>query len=1489
MSNTLLKSCFAALALVVGALWCKAEVPLPSDYTPLTWIQSTGTQWIDTEIPASKTLQAEADVVFDDYTGDWNFGYQDDDEADWRLFNYSKGMYFDCGSARATAGKLTLGTRYLLEFGVANKKVFAKATYQATGEEATKTEVASSGDPQPSNVKALGASMRLFSFKLTDGGELKRDFVPCRKNGEVGLWDKVEGVFYENKGTGKFFGGPAVADPEAVQLPQFISHRGESVDRPENSMAAFQLAFERGVDGVECDVYATTDGKGAIIHDGTTKRTAGSDVNLTVTACTWDQLKDVKIGAFGKWVGSDYENETIPLLDDYLGLLALNDTTKCVIELKSSDNSLIDVVVQAIQAQPLATPERIVFISFHTALVEAIRTALPTYEAWLLLSEGTYTGADLASRATSCLATGVDVRYLANVTEEDVAFVKSAGFTYAVWTCDDVEIAYAQFERGAQAITTDTGKALKDAIVPFIEARNNWNEIFDPSQPRGAKLWDVGDYVQDGLVGHFDGIRNQGASASHDSKSATWQNLVEGNPSASFALANVAGGSWMGNGYAFNGGCYAQVDEPGLTLGDNCTIQLATDVDYSIQPLGGWPNFLALPDDFCIFLNNVEARSSTLNWKTEPYGESKNTRRPVINGWAGKSITAILDSDGKYFTQTAELGEKVVRGDTKPFSAACFTWGGSANVPAKRYSIGTVHAVRFYNRALTPAEVAQNFKVDEIRFRGNGVNVIVESNTAGLDDASGSGSYTVNGTHTFAPPVSVTQGECTWAPTGYKLEGWDGVKRTWDLLWSSSDLEYVYTNCAARAKVRLTWNWRLKRGVKRIDADDYVQAGLVQQFDGIRNAGLGQPHAAEATVWKNLSPAHGDATLVVRDGAKQGAWKGRGYEFGGGDYFKLDVPMTLERQATIQVASDYYEGAQFVLHPHLFGNADDRLNLYSRWTAGDTGENRGDRIDFKADATTKLDAASRSFLQPWHGRILNALLDYNRSSLGQDATLDWRKGGYGGADVGRCEYFIGTGGSKNSDKAIRMLVGRVYAVRVYDRPLTADELAHNLEIDGVRFHTGASRFTGTDLVEVASEPAVLADEDLGAWLLRGEVSKTFAVPSTLSLPGADYHCSGYRLETWNATTRMWENAQVVEGSSTCTLQGSSGAANRRLTWLLTCDNALRTAADYDVGDYVQQGLVGHYDGIRNRGADIPHAATGVIWQDLSCRDNMMVVSSDELYRGWLENGFGFKEDGYFMMQESISLGLEHTEQCVLDVDTTKSKVANPNYIVINSDSGIFSSNTGNTLQWKYDTWGGTPRATCSNWSGQYINSVIDANTVSLFEGTTRSSGSTRNKKVACDGYRWSIGAPGTMKAADIAKRVMQGSYFAARFYNRALTDAELAQNRKVDEIRYRGNFANYRNVEVKSEQPFEGATAKPDQPDGNYEVVGEWTFTAPKYVFEDEGGTKTRYPTCTVSTYHNGEWTRPVKCGDHYTYKAGGDPVRVTWTWNSPGLVLLIQ
>lgn len=73
-----------------------------------------------------------------------------------------------------------------------------------------------------------------------------------------------------------------------------VAHRGASFDAPENTLAAFNLAWEQGADAIEGDFYLTADQQIACIHDKTTKRTAG--VELKVADSTLDQLRELEYG-----------------------------------------------------------------------------------------------------------------------------------------------------------------------------------------------------------------------------------------------------------------------------------------------------------------------------------------------------------------------------------------------------------------------------------------------------------------------------------------------------------------------------------------------------------------------------------------------------------------------------------------------------------------------------------------------------------------------------------------------------------------------------------------------------------------------------------------------------------------------------------------------------------------------------------------------------------------------------------------------------------------------------------------------------------------------------------------------------------------------------------------------------------------------------------------------------------------------------------------
>lgn len=57
-----------------------------------------------------------------------------------------------------------------------------------------------------------GFTGKLYYFKLSNDGTLVRDYVPVKRisDGAIGLYDKVNGLFYENNGTGTFGAGPEV-------------------------------------------------------------------------------------------------------------------------------------------------------------------------------------------------------------------------------------------------------------------------------------------------------------------------------------------------------------------------------------------------------------------------------------------------------------------------------------------------------------------------------------------------------------------------------------------------------------------------------------------------------------------------------------------------------------------------------------------------------------------------------------------------------------------------------------------------------------------------------------------------------------------------------------------------------------------------------------------------------------------------------------------------------------------------------------------------------------------------------------------------------------------------------------------------------------------------------------------------------------------------------------------------------------------------------
>lgn len=264
----------------------------------------------------------------------------------------------------------------------------------------------------------------------------------------------------------------SAAAPGAART-RYISHRGESLDAPENTMAAFRLAADRRSDGFECDIYLTVDDEIVCIHDATTTRTTGT--NLTVAASTLAELKALDAGS---WKGVQFTGERIPTLSEALSLA--RDDFEIYVEIKCGVE-VLPRLAEVLVAEPKATPERVVFIAFSTSVVSAVRQQLPAYRAYWLSNLSTNASGAVTPGATSVAATlqtigasGVDASVPAALDAAYVSAVKDAGHSFHVWTVNSVSRAAELAAMGVDTVTSDCGAALVAALVPARDPVIRW-------------------------------------------------------------------------------------------------------------------------------------------------------------------------------------------------------------------------------------------------------------------------------------------------------------------------------------------------------------------------------------------------------------------------------------------------------------------------------------------------------------------------------------------------------------------------------------------------------------------------------------------------------------------------------------------------------------------------------------------------------------------------------------------------------------------------------------------------------------------------------------------------------------------------------------------------------------------------------------------------------------------------------------------------------
>ena len=202
---------------------CYSKNTLPSTYTELEHIESTGTQYIDTGYKPSPNTGIYADFQFTDIVTTQQRLYGVTSDSGSNVISYD--FYINSSNQFAYSYQDNTGNwsstdkkidayRHIVSFNKNNDKnlyIDDGATYSGN-------IIGSPTYTSPYNMYIMAtyhnnngaaagySKFKLYSFQIYESGTLVRNYVPAMRNSdnELGLYETINDVFYENSGTGTF-------------------------------------------------------------------------------------------------------------------------------------------------------------------------------------------------------------------------------------------------------------------------------------------------------------------------------------------------------------------------------------------------------------------------------------------------------------------------------------------------------------------------------------------------------------------------------------------------------------------------------------------------------------------------------------------------------------------------------------------------------------------------------------------------------------------------------------------------------------------------------------------------------------------------------------------------------------------------------------------------------------------------------------------------------------------------------------------------------------------------------------------------------------------------------------------------------------------------------------------------------------------------------------------------------------------------------------
>ncbi|GAA6137030.1 hypothetical protein NBRC116583_07770 [Arenicella sp. 4NH20-0111] len=232
--------------------------------------------------------------------------------------------------------------------------------------------------------------------------------------------------------------------------PILVAHRGYSGRYPENTLLAYQAAYQHGGRHMECDLQLSADGVPIVHHDASLKRMAGIDLDIRDTKAK--TIKSMQASYAGRF-DSEFSDNNFTTFRKLCKWMKRKDDVTMFVEIKqeSIDRFGIPLFMDQVYRRILKSEiqQQCVIISFNPDVIDYCRKISSMQTGWVLPSWNHTVRETADELKPEFLFSDVEIF------PTDDAEVWRGPWQWALYNLDDVNSAIKAANRGVRYLETN--------------------------------------------------------------------------------------------------------------------------------------------------------------------------------------------------------------------------------------------------------------------------------------------------------------------------------------------------------------------------------------------------------------------------------------------------------------------------------------------------------------------------------------------------------------------------------------------------------------------------------------------------------------------------------------------------------------------------------------------------------------------------------------------------------------------------------------------------------------------------------------------------------------------------------------------------------------------------------------------------------------------------------------------------------------------------